>query len=86
MYIDVGIEATACAHSTDTIRYDMYAQIESITRPYDQNHINELAVPDLLDFNTICGPHRLAVKSTSRFGKTGNSVSERRLTLNTLFV
>jgi len=22
MYIDVGIEATACAHSADTIRYD----------------------------------------------------------------
>jgi len=38
------------------------------------------------DFNTIYGPicHRLIVKTTFDFGKTGNSVGERRLTSNAI--
>jgi len=47
------------------------------------NRINELAVPDFLfNLNTIHEPvfHHLAVKTTSGFGKTRNSIGEPRLT------
>jgi len=50
---------------------------------YGGSHIKELAVPDFLfHFNTIYGPicHRLAAKTVSGFGKTGNRVGEGRLT------
>jgi len=57
-------------------------EVEIWRKPHKRTRL----IPDdfLLDFNTIYGPifHHLAVKTTSCVSKTGNNVTEHRLTSN----